>query len=402
MGFSFRTPGRTLALICLVNGCWAFSFGLEVPVASLWLQDHGLNDALIGLNSATYYLGILLAAVVVPPLMRRSARCCATAGLIVSALTVGCFPWGGGLAGWFLLRGLNGVAGAFTLVPMETLVNQNSPDGRRGRDFGCYALAVAVGLALGAAVGLALYPAMGEYTFVVGGAVAALAGAITWVGLHWPQFSETPTAAPPVAWRRQVFSFGAGWSQGFLEASLMAFLPLYLLDVGYSQAAVSAVISGTMLGVILFQVPAGWLADRVSPTGVLLAGFVLVAAGLGCLPFCGSLVTLAPVLFVVGACVGAFYPLGLARIGNGMEKAALPQANAWYLATNCVGSLTGPAVAGIASDFWGKTALFSTGLAAIACVFAAWLAERHYFSQFANAGLPQNDALPGPEDCRAA
>jgi MFS family permease len=402
MAFPLRTPGWTLALICLVNGCWAFSYGLEASIASLWLRDHGLSDTLIGLNAAVYYVGMLVAAGVVPWLMKRSARACAGAGLIASGLTVSLFPWGSGLAGWFSLRGLTGVAGALSLIPMETLVNQNSPAGRRGREFGCYALAIAVGMALGAWVGLELYPLLGELTFAVGGLVSASAGVIAWLGLRWPQVPETVDGAFSLDWRRHIFSFGTSWSQGFLEGSLTAFLPLYLLAIGYSEAAVGALIGGTMLGVILFQIPAGWLADHVSPSRVLITGFLLVAAGLSVLPLCSSPLALAALLFGVGACIGAFYPLGLARIGNGMEKAALPQANAWYLAINCIGSLTGPAVAGIASDFWGKTALFSTGVAAIACVFAAWLAERRYSSQFANAGLPRNDGLLGPEDCRAA
>jgi MFS family permease len=402
MGFSFRTPGRTLALICLVNACWAFSYGVEAPIASLWLRDHGLTDTLIGLNAAVYYVGMLLAAGLVPWLMKRSARTCAGAGLIASGLAVSLFPWGGGLAGWFVLRSLTGVGGALSLVPMETLVNQNSPDGRRGRDFGCYALAIALGLALGAWVGLQLYAQLGELTFVVGGVVSASAGAIAWLGLRWPEVAEAIGGSFSLDWRRHLFSFGTSWSQGFLEGSLTAFLPLYLLAIGYSEAAVGALIGGTMLGVILFQVPAGWLADHISPSRVLIAGYLLVAAGLSVLPLCSSPLALAALLFGVGACIGAFYPLGLARIGNGMEKAALPQANAWYLAINCVGSLTGPAVAGIASDFWGKTALFTTGVAAIACVFAAWLAERRYFAHSPSRCLPQSGALPGPDDCQAA
>jgi MFS family permease len=368
----------------------------------LWLRDHGLSDTLIGLNAAMYYVGMLLAAGMVPWLMKRSARACAGAGLIVSGLTVSLFPWGGGVGGWFLLRSLTGVAGALSLIPMETLVNQNSPDTRRGREFGCYALAIALGIALGARVGLQLYPMLGGPTFAVGGIVSACAGVIAWVGLRWPNVPETLGGSLPLDWRRHVFSFGTSWSQGFLEGSLTAFLPLYLLSLNYSEGDVGDLIAGTMLGVILFQIPAGWLADHVSPSRVLITGFLLVAAGLSVLPLCSSPLALAPLLFGVGACIGAFYPLGLARIGNGMDKAALPQANAWYLAINCVGSLTGPAVAGIASDFWGKTALFTTGVAAIACVFAAWLAERRYFAHSPSRCLPQSGALPGPDDCQAA
>lgn len=400
MRSSLPTAGRTLALICAVNACWAFSYGLETPLASLWLQDHSLNDSLIGLNAATYYFGMLLAAGTVPLLMRRSARACAFAGLLLSGFTVSLFPWGGGLAGWFVLRCLTGVAGALSLVPMETLVNQNSPDGRRGQDFGFYAVAIAVGMALGAWVGLQLYPILGGFTFAVGGIVSAIAGIITWFGLRWPVPAAVAGAPTSLNWRRHLFSFGTAWGQGFLEGGLSAFLPLYLLAIGYSEGAVGALIGGTMLGVILFQVPAGWLADRISVTGVLAAGYGAVTIGLSCLPYCASPLSLALVLFMVGACVGAFYPLGLARIGNGMSRAALPQANAWYLAINCVGSLTGPVIAGVCMDLLGKAALFGAALIAVALVLLAWLAEGLYSAYLARVGHSANNARD--RDCRAA
>src|SRR5271156_2657420 len=102
------TP-QNLAFLCLASAGWAFSFGLGAPLASLWLRDAGCNDTLIGLNTGVYYLGIALAAGLVPGMMRRWGRRCLVLGMITSGVSVAAFPFSGPLVVGFFLRLLNGV-----------------------------------------------------------------------------------------------------------------------------------------------------------------------------------------------------------------------------------------------------------------------------------------------------
>src|SRR5215831_9425735 len=111
---------RALVVICLASLGWAFSFGLGAPLASFWLDGHDYDCRTVGYNTGTYYLGIALAAVLVPRLMRRWGRGCVVAGCLVTGVTVAVFPWGGSWPGYFLARLLNGAAGAMTLIPLET------------------------------------------------------------------------------------------------------------------------------------------------------------------------------------------------------------------------------------------------------------------------------------------
>ena len=129
-----NSPGKaikTLLVICISSLLWAFSFGL--------------SETIVGLNTGIYYLGIAVTAAIVPWLMRRHGRATLIVGMVVTAVTVAWFPWGNGLVGYFMLRLLNGVGGALSLIPLETLVNQNSPPEQRSRDFGFYAFSIASG-----------------------------------------------------------------------------------------------------------------------------------------------------------------------------------------------------------------------------------------------------------------
>ncbi len=370
-------PPRWLSAVCVASVLWAFSFGVNAPLASLWLQDHGHSKTVIGLNTAVYYLGIALAANLVPLVMRRRAHLGLLVGMIASAVTAAAFPWGHGLPGWFGLRVLNGIAGALSLIPLETYVNQHSPPERRAETFGYYAFCIALGMALGTLAGLQLYPTMPHLAFVLGGA-AALGGAIVvwlWLPPNWGH-DEEKHGKTPLEFLRNFLGFGSAWSQGFLEGAMVGFLPIYLLAVGLTDADASWLMSGLMIAVILAQVPLAWLADHLGRTRVLVGCYVLTLGGIGGLLFTFGYWWLAGWLFVVAAGSGAFYPLGLSLLGEQLPAASLARANAWYLAINCIGSVTGPAVAGWSMDRFGHNAIVVVGGAAVALVLAAWIGTR--------------------------
>lgn len=400
---------RNLAVICLSAAGWAFGFGLGAPLTSLWLRDAaepetlpGLSAAagwfgletVIGINTGIYYLGIALAATLVPGFMRRWGRGCLVAGMTASGLTVAALPWSGSLAVWLLLRLANGVAGAMSLIPLETFVNRHSPPDQRARNFGYYAFSVALGWALGNLIGLQMYSEMPRLALVVGGLVSVLAGAVLWAARDWP---AEPPAEPrrhsPLAFRANFLSFGSAWSQGFLEGGMVAFLAMYLLFLGLADTEVSWLTSAIMIGVILFQVPVAWLADRLGRTAVLLGCYAVTAVGLAFLPWCAAASGwLRFWLFLVGACSGAFYPLGLAILGERLPGARLARANAWYLAINCCGSLVGPVVSGRVMDLWGQPAIFVAGAAAVVFVLFCWLSLRYTAGGSALVELPPDSS----------
>jgi len=366
-------PTRALFLICAASALWGFNFGAGAPTASLWLHDHGSHDTLIGINTAVYYLGIALTAPLVPWLMRRGGRVCIILGMVLAGLTVALFPWGGGLGGWLGLRFLNGVAGAMSLIPMETEVNHSAPLAQRSRNFGLYAVCMALGIAAGNWFGLQAYAGLPRLTFALGG-VPALAAAVL-IGVCPAAFvpsAQEGGRCPELALGRNVLSFGSAWSQGFLEGGMVGHLAVYLLFLGMTEDAASWVVAGIMIGVIVFQVPVAWLADRFGRTGVLLGCYAATALALAVMPFCGASAGLVGALLVAGACSTSFYPLGMTLLGEQLPPAAMARGNARFLTFNCLGSLIGPAVAGVAMDLFGKRALFVAAEGAVLLVLVVW------------------------------
>jgi MFS family permease len=366
-------PTRALLAICAASALWGFNFGAGAPTASLWLRDHGKGDTLIGLNTAVYYLGIALTAPLVPWMMRRWGRGCIIPGMVLSGVTVALFPWGGGLAGWFALRFLNGVAGAMSLIPMETEVNHSAPPEQRSRNFGLYAVCMALGIAAGNWFGLQFYPDVPLLVFALGGVPVLFAAGL--IGLCPGAFApleQEGGPCPELAVGRNVLSFGSAWSQGFLEGGMVAHLAVYLLFIGMAEGDASWVVAGIMVGVILFQVPVAWLADRFGRTSVLLGCYAATALALVVMPFCGPSAWLVGALLMAGACSTSFYPLGMTLLGERVPASAMARGNARFLMFNCLGSLIGPAVCGAAMERFGKPALFVSAEAAVLLVLVVW------------------------------
>ncbi len=362
-----------LVFLCLCCGCWAFGFGLECPLASRWLQDAGYSVTLIGFNTGVHFLGVILMGAFAPLLIRHFGRVCIIIGLLLSGLGVALFPLGANAMGWFALRLIAGAGGALAMIALETLINLNAPPERRGRDFAFYAVSVGLGFAAGSFVGLHWYSHSPLESFLLGGGVTLAAIPLT---LLLPKFLESPIEEKKSPLRPPLLSVGSAWCQGFLEAGMLALLPLYLRAIGMSDGAAGNLIGGILLGVLVCQLPIGWLADRLGRERVLIGCFVVVAIGLGAVPYADRDIGLPIWLFLIGVCSGAFYPLGLALMGERLEAVDIPRANAWYLGVNCFGSLVSPLVSGPVMHHYGSQAMFWTGEAVIVGVLLLWLASR--------------------------
>src|SRR5262245_29476483 len=124
MGGAVTKPdGQRLLPICVASLAWAFSFGLGTQLVTHWLAEHRASDTVIGLIHSTYYLGLALASLAVPWLTRKLGDRCAGFGMVLAAVSLAAFPWAGGTVGWFVLRLVNGMAGALSVVPLEAIIS---------------------------------------------------------------------------------------------------------------------------------------------------------------------------------------------------------------------------------------------------------------------------------------
>lgn len=397
MSTASRLQYQRITLICLTTAAWAFAFGVGTQGMTLAMNSMGWSDSVIGWNTGTYYLGIAIAAIFVPVIMEFCGARSAVLGMILCGVCVWIFPWNNTSLTWFSLRFLCGMASALSLVPLETYVSQISPNGHRSKTFAIYATALTSGGALGLGIGMPLYHWHPWCPFYLSGLISCLAGfALQW-GLPEMPVEATDSNEMQVDLPSRWLSFGSGWYQGFLEGGMLAFLSLYLLHLGLQHERAGFVVGISLLGVILFQYPVGWMADRFGRIALMLSCYTIIGLGLCLLPYCQSDFAVISWLFLVGACSGALYPLGLAILSDRVSKGSLAQAYAWFMAMECIGSVMGPISIGRGRDLFGETAMFPIGAIGMLLVLIPWFLLILFRRRTATP-----TTLPHPQESRQA
>jgi MFS family permease len=369
-------PVRILVMICAVCAAWAFTFGVGTQAAVFWLADAGQDEFIIGLNAATYYLGMAAVGLFVPRLMRRFGAGCVVAGLIAFGGAVALFPLAQDVPGWFALRLLQGAGGALSIIPLEAILSSVSSPTQRARNFAFYGVTITLAAAGGLVAALHMYQPGSHLPFLLAGASAlgAAVGVLAFVPAAGAA-PEVPGLPLPVL-RQNYVAFGTAFVQGFVEGGLITFLPLYLVSRGLPQQTVGNLVGATVAGVVLFQVPVGLLADRLGKRPVLLLCYSGLAFGLAAVPLCGAGWPLGISLFLLWACSGSLFPVSVAMLGDRLAGHPLARGIAAYMTLDCLGSVVGPACMGQAQTWLGGTGIFIVGHAAVALMLLSWLGLR--------------------------
>ena len=125
---------------------------------------------------------------------------------------------------------------------------------------------------------------------------------------------------PAIAWAVVLFAA--------FEAMILTLLPIYGLRQGFPQAVALAMVSTVVVGDALLQLPIGWLADRVSRSGLFGGcGLVLLLSSLA-IPLLLQTPLIWPLLVLFGASAGGLFTLALILIGERYRDDALVRANA--------------------------------------------------------------------------
>lgn len=343
---------RALIAIIVCMALVGLTIGLSYPLLSLILEMRGHSRTVIGLNAAMPAVAMLLLSPLLPRAIaatgvRRFLVLCAFGDALL-LLALKAFD---SLPAWFLLRFLLGLTGAGLFVAAETWVNEVADDSTRGRLLAIYAIAMNLGLASGPVI-LTVTGIEGWAPFMVA-AAGNIAGAIVLmaIGGMVPRFDGAAAfsawsflrVAPTLSMAVFVFAF--------VETAGGALLAVYGVRSGYTADAAALMLTVILIGGIALQLPLGWLADRFNRYMLLGWAGALTAVSIALLPFLiDRPIALYSVLFIWGGLATGLYTLALAIQGQRFRGPDLVVANAAFGVLWGIGSLAGPAIAGVAMD----------------------------------------------------
>jgi MFS family permease len=368
-----RDPNiRLIYLAILLLGT---AYGISIAVIALHLDARGFTKSDIGQLAAFFASGIVVTSIPVGVLLRRfSAKATLTASLLGYAVAVGVFPL---LHSYWAIAFARFFDGAFSVgiwVSCETVLLMRSDQDNKAYVTSLYAIAIAVGYIAGPLAARPIAHAFSlDAAFWLAAAIATLAALIVLArldpdprGAHGDSTGGAGGRHEP-AMRlvaRIKTSCFATFAYGYFQASVVLFLPLYLVESkGISREQTIVIPAFFAAGMLLFSNAAGRLGDRIGHLFVMrLLGAIGVVTILAFV-FLDSFPLMAAAVFAAGATLASISPVSLAFQGVVAPKNDYSRANAVYNVFYAAGMLFGPPASSlIFRSFGGAVMLYHLAL----------------------------------------
>jgi MFS family permease len=363
---------RNLIAACAAVCVFAFSLGEIFPLLSLAMESRGVNPRTIGFNTAMAPVGILLAGLFIP---RLSHRFGAKPVALTMAFATGAifllypvFTW---LPAWFALRLAQGMTVATLFALSEAWVLSNATGKWRGLVVGAYATCISATFGIGAAV-VGWVGIEGYLPFVIGAVVLCLAALP--MSLLTPEASEADYDHVPMLHfvPKAPLLLAAIYVHAIFDGGMLGFLSVYGVRSGLSIEAGALLITVLSFGNVFFQIPIGWVADKIGKNRMMVVCFIFCVLGLAVLPLAIRAPWIWPLMLFLGASGFGIYTIGLAQLGDRFKGPDLIAGTSAFSTVWGLGALTGSVVSGIAMDWFGPNG-FPTALLVI---FLAYLLVR--------------------------
>jgi MFS family permease len=195
--------------------------------------------------------------------------------------------------------------------------------------------------------------------------------------LPLPPPPESASVAIARAWRISPVGMAGMLAVGGLSMMVAGFTPIHVAASGYSQADVALLLAAMPLGSVLFQIPLGWISDRIDRRIVIVgAALVVACAGVAAGIFDGyALAVLVPIYLVWGGTTESIYSLSNAHANDRASKEEMVALASTMLFAWSLSGVIVPAVATGLTAIFGTIAFIYVAVA-IAIVFACFVLWR--------------------------
>ena len=328
---------------------FGISLGLTIPLIALVLDSQGYTPSAIGFHASIQFLGIMLASLVTPKLLKvlGTSRLIIISMILMSCIFVS-FAMSLGFMPWLFLRFFMGVIEGVIFIAAETWINQIAPHSKRGRAIGIYGTFLAGGIALGPLL-LEITDIFNGNAFFLGAAISILCLLILLVSGETPprildqkkrsEWKITKTI-PIAIMSTMVF--------GFLDAASFGLLPVYGVVLGFSPIPAAQLVSVLVLGGVVFQYPLGLLSDHIKRQHVLLGCAAAATLCLISVPIMSEISLLVHLLiFIAGGMIGGLWTIPLIIFGENYTGEDLVTVNSMAAILYGFGSILGPSLAGL-------------------------------------------------------
>jgi MFS family permease len=363
-----RIPDRNIWVIYAAILLLGMAYGVSIAVLAIHLDAHHIAKLAMGGLAAAFAFGIVAFSIPAGWCVQRfGAKKTLLVALVGYATCVSAFPFLTTTTALSVARFFDGSFSVAIWVAAETALLSRSDGTNKAFVMSLYAMSLAIGYVGGPILATVVVKAAGTGgTFVVAGILATIAAAVILARLSPSDEASDAEGRKPgaeaegpeesvaerlparaVVWKTKTSCFGT-FSYGYFQASVVLFLPLYLIQDKHIPESHTILITAFFAGGMLFSSTiVSRLGDRhghllvmralAAIGGTMVASFVLLP----------SFETMCAAVFVAGGTLAAISPVSLALQGVIMSRRDLGRANAFYNACYAAGMLLGPPISSV-------------------------------------------------------
>jgi MFS family permease len=300
----------------------AIGYGMILTYVGVYLKDLGLNDAVIGLINASFFLGAIGSSIFSQKIISSVGhiRSFATfASLMVISFLIQALFFNEYL--WALLRFISGFAFYSLLIIIESWLNEKSSQTHRGKILAIYTII----FYLATALGQLFLNIKGDITYIIFilGSVLILFSVlfISMTKIKEPILKPFEKYSFPKLYSVVPLALTGSFIGGFFVGGFFTMIPIYLMQKYSSIETVSIFMACSILGGLISQWPIGLLSDKYGRRKLIaFNGFYISFI---CLLFLFSIssVTMICILgILLGLSIFSIYPLSLSRANDVVDE----------------------------------------------------------------------------------
>lgn len=335
--------------------------GLQGTLIALRADHEGFGPIVIGLISAAYFTGFLLATWFAPRLIasvghiRTFAGMAAIAAAFTLVLVLVIDPYA-----WMAIRCLMGFCFCGLATTIESWLNSRSSNADRGRVLGVYRV---VDLTSVTAVQflLPIFPPSTQAIFSITAILFCLSMVpVCLMDRSRPQAPAQVKLDLPAIWRISPLACMGCLAIGLTNSAFRMIGPLYAKEIGLDVTGIALFVSAGIVGGAVMNFPFGWFSDIYGRRlGVIIATMGAMGAGIYLSGFAASSVEIYAGSFAFGAFALPLFSLSAAHANDraGAESYVLVAAGLMFFFS--LGAIFGPLMASIVIDLFGPSAFFT-------------------------------------------